>query len=284
MADLEAYLLATLGKKHAEHIPLVKERLREQCCSDVDTLKECWEELKDELPGVPRKMIGDRMQKEELDSFKISRQVDPKNWMRGILFGIVMTCSGAIIGGLQNADASLANGGTAAGAFDDSVSFLWGWAWGPLIGLAVLEVTAIWQLGPLFGWDMIHERSSSVSMREAMRSNMTNVAVVGALLLTIVWAMLQSNPPIDGFPGRFISQWYAGLLILSVAFLLIGVLTCVAALLYVEPLDSKAALQCVVRPAPCAARRTPPAIVLLPHLPSSPLYHNTHTAPCMLAG
>lgn len=244
---MEAYLIATLGKKHAEHVPLVMERLREHCCSDVDTLRDCWEELKDEVPGVPRKMISDQMQKEELDNFKIKDHVDPKNWARGVLFGIVMVCSGAIIGGFQNADASLSNGGAAAGAFDDSVWFLWGWAWGPLFGLGALEVTAVWKLGPLFGWDMIHERSPSISMREAMRSNMTNVAVVGALLLTIVWAMLQSNPPIEGFPGRFISQWYAGLLVLSVAFLLIGVLTCVAVLLYVEPLDNKAALQCVVR-------------------------------------
>jgi hypothetical protein len=276
MDELEAYLLAALGGKHAVHVPLVKERLREQCCSDVDTLKSCWEELKDELPGVPRKMIADQLQKEELDSFGIARHVDPLNWVRGSVFGVVMTCAGAIIGGLQNADASIANGGAVAGALDESVRFMWGWAWGPLFALAVLEVTAVWKLGPLFGWEMIQERSSSVSMREAMRSNMTNVAVVGALLLTVVWAMLQSDPPVSGFPGRFISQWYAGLLILSVTFLLIAVLTCVSALLYVEPLDNRAALQCVVRPAPFAARRTSPAAALSMPQPFDSLWHIRH--------
>ena len=48
-------------------------------------------------------------------------------------------------------------------------------------------------MAPKIGFDMIQERSPTVSMREAMRSNLTNLALVSALFLTIVYAMFQAD-------------------------------------------------------------------------------------------
>eukprot|EP00967_Tisochrysis_lutea_P149427 scaffold287206_cov37-Tisochrysis_lutea.AAC.4 len=244
-SELHDYLIKSLGEKHAQHAPVVAERLKEQCCLDVDTLKQCWEELKPTLPAVAQKMINDSIFKEQIEEMNFEQRLSPVNWVKASVISVLMVFLGAIIGGFQNADGTLENGGVAAGAFDNSTSFMWGWVWGPLIGLGTIQISAVAQLGPQFGWDMIQERSDSVSMRETMRSNMTNIAIVGALFLATVWAMLQSDPPIEGFPSRFISQWYSGLLTISIAFLLISVMTCVVALLYVEGLDNQAALKCV---------------------------------------
>ena len=61
-----------------------------------------------------------------------------------------------------------------------------------------------------------------------MRTNLTTQGLIAALFLTVVYAMLQADPPTevdgDGDPTSIISQWYLLLCLLALSFTLIGTL------------------------------------------------------------
>jgi len=92
-----------------------------------------------------------------------------------------------------------------------------------------------------FSVDIMEQRSDGTSLREANRTNLTNVGVVGALLLTVVVAMVQVDTPLDE-TDRLLAQWYMIFLVSSMVPLFASVIMSSMLLLYVEPLDEDAAL------------------------------------------
>merc|ERR1719414_2529987 len=70
-------------------------------------------------------------------------------------------------------------------------------AWVPMAVVYALEMIGCSFLGPKIGWDMIEQRSKNINFRDAMRSSMTNQAVISALFLTVAWPMTQSDPPVS---------------------------------------------------------------------------------------
>jgi hypothetical protein len=111
----------------------------------------------------------------------------------------------------------------------------------PGLILALVTMIALGMFRLALGKDLLEEASSGTSMKEVQRSNLTNTGVVGALLLTVVVAMVQENGPFED-NQRFLCQWYT-------VFNLIGMLWCFAAttlsvllLMYIEPLDEESSL------------------------------------------
>ena len=88
--------------------------------------------------------------------------------------------------------------------------------------------------------DMVEERSAGVSMRDAIRSSLTNTGVVSALFLTVVLAMSQMDP-FEG-PANFRSLWYLVFVLMAVSNCMEAVVMCSFCMLYVEPLSDDASL------------------------------------------
>eukprot|EP00935_MAST-01C_sp_MAST-1C-sp1_P001270 g1270.t1 len=113
----------------------------------------------------------------------------------------------------------------------------------PAVVLTLVTMVLLGMFRLELGKDLLEEASQGIDVKEVQRSNMTNTAVVGALLLTVVVAMLQADQPaLMDSPFRFLSQWYT-------VFNLIGTLWCFTAttlsvllLMYIEPLDAESAL------------------------------------------
>ena len=90
--------------------------------------------------------------------------------------------------------------------------------------LAAVEIMLASFLAPRIGWDMIEQSSEDADLREALKNSMSTQGIIAALFLTVVWAMLQADP-IQGDATLIISQWYSGLLVLSISFTMIGTVT-----------------------------------------------------------
>ena len=121
---------------------------------------------------------------------------------------------------------------------------LWYMCWGPNLIYLVIQIGTASQLAPKLGYDMIQERSVDVNIKESMRSNLTSQGLIAALFLTVVYAMLQADPPTDEV-SAIINQWYVCLL-LSAAFLtMVALSVSVICLIYIEPLNDRAALHLI---------------------------------------
>jgi hypothetical protein len=118
---------------------------------------------------------------------------------------------------------------------------LWGIVFLPALIVFVIQLAIANLMAPKIGFDMIQERSPTVSMREAMRSNLTNMALVSALFLTVVYAMLQI-PALSENSYSMLSQWYICLLAISCMQMTISIMTSVICLLYTEPLSEQASI------------------------------------------
>ena len=122
---------------------------------------------------------------------------------------------------------------------------LWYKVWGPFAVVTGIEIWAASWLAPVIGLNMIKERSNGVSLKETMRSNLTTQGLISALFLTIVYAMLQADAPMEdpttAEPNEFavLSQWYMMLVTLSLTMVMIGTIATVLLLLYIEPLDEE---------------------------------------------
>jgi len=88
--------------------------------------------------------------------------------------------------------------------------------------------------------DMVQERCSCTSIKEAIRSCLTNTGVVSALFLTVVLAMSQMDP-FEG-PPNFRSHWYLVYVLMAIANCMEAVVMCSLCMLYIEVLSDTAAL------------------------------------------
>jgi len=84
------------------------------------------------------------------------------------------------------------------------------------------------------GFAMLREIGSDVSLKESIRTNMTNNGVVLALLLTMLLAMWQADP--NETPHQRNEMWYRMLLIFGIEACTRGAVMVSLFLLYLEPL------------------------------------------------
>mmetsp|Transcript_68555 Transcript_68555/g.200560 ORF Transcript_68555/g.200560 Transcript_68555/m.200560 type:complete len:343 (+) Transcript_68555:115-1143(+) len=243
-SQLQGWVTEVLGAEMADRAPEVFEALQKEMCTDLPMLRDCWEEIRLRLPGVPRKLISDALTKEEQQKVIFEPLVQGKLWVKAFFLGlpgVILTC---VLGVFKDTGAE--EEGLEPEALETKGWYMY---WGPLMLFFFLQMVAVAKLAPIIGYDMIQNRSLGISLRDAMRNNMSNQAIVGTLLLTVAWAMLQADPPVtegvNSYEGLFISQWYEGLLLITTAQLVIGVMTCAFTVLYVEPLDDLAALKFV---------------------------------------
>jgi len=95
-----------------------------------------------------------------------------------------------------------------------------------------------------FSTDVLQQRSVGISLREAQRSNLANMAIVAALLLTVIIAMVQADSPLEGTGSNaaLLAQYYMLFLVTSMVPLFGAIVMSSLLLLYIEPLDDSAAI------------------------------------------
>lgn len=93
----------------------------------------------------------------------------------------------------------------------------------------------------IFSTDVLEQRSDGVSLRDAQRTNLTNIAVVAALLVTVIVAMVQAEPPLPD-TDRLLPQWYVVFLLASMTPCFLAVMVASVLLIYLEPLDEEASV------------------------------------------
>lgn len=235
--ELLQFLTSALGAPPSSD---VLGALAAQEVGDKATLLECWDEVKDSLPGAPRKRIGDKVAKDsgvKIESMDFKPVFAPTVWVSGAVVAVILLAPALAVGYTKEHDAD-------EEGEEDLSRHLWWRCWVPAIILGIGEIAASGYLAPKIGYDMIQEHSVGCDLREAMKNNMTNQGVVSALFLTVVWAMLQADVLWDD-ADRVLAQWYNALLVISIALTILGACISSMCLMYVEPLDQKAALQCV---------------------------------------
>ena len=196
-----------------------------------------------------------------------------------IIVGLAFAAPSIVIGAIHEFGAY---GATRALLFDESMLFVL------LPGAAylILMIIIIEANRSTFSTDVLEQRSVGVSVRDAMRSALTNMAVVAALLLTVIIAMMQVDSPIDE-PRALLGQWYQIFLYSAMVPCFSAVILSSMLLLYIEPLDESAAVSFVGvrrRAAPFGCLVVafvppppPPLLSRAPALPSWPTPHAHRT-------
>lgn len=105
---------------------------------------------------------------------------------------------------------------------------------GFLVWLLTLGVTS--RVPTAMGFGMLREKGVDTSVKDSIRTNMTNSGVVLALLLTVILAMWQVDRVDSGGFNR-IDMWYRAFLIFGTEACTRGVIMVSGFLVYMEPLD-----------------------------------------------
>ncbi|CAK9112898.1 unnamed protein product [Durusdinium trenchii] len=232
--DLDSWLEATL-----RHYPgakdLVMAKLKDDWCLDYPSLVECWDDLKDNIPGVLRSTMSKQLDKDRFNKVSATPQLLASNWMTAWGVALVAMVAPSVLAAFKDRSRQVEE------VVRENVHEVWV----PLGLLCVLQYLFCAAISPKIGWNMIEQRSNGISLREAMRNNMTNQAVIGALFLTVVWTMAVDQTMAGDDRFSFICQWYEGFTTLAIGQLLVAVMTCCFNTLYVEPLDDMASLKFV---------------------------------------
>lgn len=167
----------------------------------------------------------------------VNNKVSKHAWGRGVVLAALLVVVPALLGAFAGVDEDdlVSNGWASPRVWLASVL--------PLLGYLALQVLLFHTLARRFAFDMIAQRSATVSIRETARNNLTNQGLISALVLTIAFAMVQEDPPFPDGAHRMLCQWYAALLNMSIMWLVIAILIASLCLLYVEPLDDDACFQ-----------------------------------------
>lgn len=116
--------------------------------------------------------------------------------------------------------------------------------WGVLIpGFIWIYVSAMAHgslLREMAGQDTLEEKSKETTIDETCKNNLTNTGIIGALLFTVVTAMLQADAPQDN-AERFLSRWYQIFLLAGLVASFVSICQASVLLIYIEPLDNHAA-------------------------------------------
>ena len=103
----------------------------------------------------------------------------------------------------------------------------------------VLQIL-ITKANDFFSVDLMEERSKGVDFKEVQSTNLTNTGVVGALILTIVLAALQADPPVGDEPDALLNQFYAMNLVIGLYYSMNATAVSSFCLMYIMPLDGAA--------------------------------------------
>jgi hypothetical protein len=98
----------------------------------------------------------------------------------------------------------------------------------PFVILFIVQLFSLSSLSNAFGMDIIQERNECVSLKTSMKTTLSNLALVSALLLGTVLGMLQSRSG-----DTLEAKWYGLILVMSVCFNLIAVIEAVLGTLYI---------------------------------------------------
>ena len=111
-----------------------------------------------------------------------------------------------------------------------------------VIGLVLFVVLQILitKANDFFSVDLMEERSRGVDFKEVQSTNLTNTGVVGALILTIVLAALQADPPVGDEPDALLNQFYAMNLVIGLYYSMNATAVSSFCLMYIMPLDGAA--------------------------------------------
>mmetsp|Transcript_3263 Transcript_3263/g.5221 ORF Transcript_3263/g.5221 Transcript_3263/m.5221 type:complete len:281 (-) Transcript_3263:360-1202(-) len=177
--------------------------------ANVDSLKED--------PEVPTKVtIGEQA------------KVKASYWVYGGLFTAPVVSAAAFISLFTPDDEN------------PSESQVWMHVGVPFVILFIVQLFSLSSLSNAFGMDIIQERNECVSLKTSMKTTLSNLALVSALLLGTVLGMLQSRSG-----DTLEAKWYGLILVMSVCFNLIAVIEAVLGTLYIDPLSEIAATQFV---------------------------------------
>ena len=127
---------------------------------------------------------------------------------------------------------------------------MWYKCWGPNIVLMLAEIAAASLMAPRIGFDMIEERSNNISIKESMRSIITSQGLIAALFLTVIFTMIQSDPPVESSPyaegdGELLNQWYGALTLTALLHTMMACTISVICLIYIEPLSDEASIRLI---------------------------------------
>lgn len=112
----------------------------------------------------------------------------------------------------------------------------------PAILVFVVILLMVPKLSLHLATDTVEERSANVDLKQLLADQVTNVGIVSALLLTMIVAAIQADPPTES-PTSVLSAWYIVFLIYGVYFSFSSTVMCAMMLMYVGPLEGKAAEQ-----------------------------------------
>ena len=227
---LEKTLRAFPGGKE-----VVLEKLKEDWCTDYASLVDCWEDLKDNIPGVLRNEMSTQLARDRFDKVDAVPQMLAGNWMVAFGLGLMSMLVPSILAVFKH------RGRQTEEVVEQNVYEVWV----PVGLFCILQQLGCMALAPQTGWSMIEQRSNGINMREAMRNNLTNLGVIAVLFLTVVWTMAVDQTMAGDDRFSLICQWYEGFLAIAVGQLIVAVMTCAFITLYLEPLDDMASLKFV---------------------------------------
>lgn len=153
--------------------------------------------VRDENEADDQKMLSNPERRRSVQADDVENVISAMNWVWGGLVALLVIAMPLVLILVSH-------------LFDEAdrttyEPILWGIVFLPAFIVFVIQLAIANLMAPKIGFDMIQERSPTVSMREAMRSNLTNMALVSALFLTVVYAMLQI-PALSGNSYSMLSQ------------------------------------------------------------------------------
>lgn len=122
----------------------------------------------------------------------------------------------------------------------ESMTTVWGVVFPGFLWISISMMAHGSFLREMAGQDTLEEKSKDSTVHDTCKNNLTNTGIIGALLFTVVVAMLQADAPQDN-PERFLSRWYQIFLLAGLVASFVSICQASVLLLYIEPLDTHAA-------------------------------------------
>jgi hypothetical protein len=160
-----------------------------------------------------------------------------KMWLQAIAMGICGISIAVVLGATQ--DMNPLNDMDVFSADDDDTPNLLLTTILPATVLCIVVIAYSAKVSARFGGDMLQEMSIDMDPKDAARSCLTNAGLILALFLTMILAAWQQD--VSNFDKRF-AMWYRIMNLFAAECAIRGLVMCALVLLYMEPLDTDAAI------------------------------------------